>query len=74
MSMKAEELSFLGVSDSKAKSKMMGKLKDKNIIMPTTPNGRIYTLKFVNNYLLRGVMKVLEQNGFISDFLNKANK
>ncbi len=74
MSMKAEELGFLGVSDSKAKSKMMGKLKDKNIIMPTTPNGRIYTLKFVNNYLLRGVMKVLEQNGFISDFLNKANK
>ncbi len=72
MSMKAEELSFLGVSDSKAKSKMMSKLKDKNIVMPTTPNGRIYTLKFVNNYLLRGVMKVLEQNGFISDFLNKA--
>jgi hypothetical protein len=45
--------------------------KDKNIIMPTTENGRTYTLKFVNNYLLRGIMKVLEQNGFISDFLNK---
>lgn len=70
LSMKAEELSFLGVENSKEKSKIMGKLKDKNIIMPTTPNGRIYTLKFVNNYLLRGVMKVLEQNGFVSDFLN----
>jgi len=70
LSMKAEELSFLGVENSKEKSKIMGKLKDKNIIMPTTKNGRIYTLKFVNNYLLRGVMKVLEHNGFISDFLN----
>ncbi len=74
LSMKAEELSFLGVESSKEKSKIMGKLKDKNIIMSTTPNGRIYTLKFVNNYLLRGVMKVLEQNGFVSDFLNKINK
>lgn len=74
MSMKAEELSFMGINDSKSKSRIMGKLKDKNIIMPTSPNGRIYTLKFVNNYLLRGVMRVLEQNGFISDFLNKAKQ
>lgn len=71
IAMKSEELSFLGIKDSKAKSKIMSKLKEKNIIMPTTPNGRIYTLKFVNNYLLRGVMRVLEQNGFISDFLNQ---
>lgn len=70
LSMKAEELSFMGVESSKEKSKIMGKLKEKNIIMPTVQNGRIYTLKFVNNYLLRGVMKVLEQNGFVSDFLN----
>ena len=73
LSMKAEELSFLGIENSKEKSKIMGKLKNRNIIMPTTPNGRIYTLKFVNNYLLRGAMKVLEQNGFVSDFLNKAS-
>ena len=74
ISMKAEELSFLGINDSKSKSKIMAKLKEKNIIMPTTPNGRIYTLKFVNNYLLRGVMKVLQQNGFISDFLNQGKQ
>ncbi|WP_162845254.1 Fic family protein [Hydromonas duriensis] len=72
LSMKAEELSLLGIEGSKEKSKVMGKLKDKNIIMSTTPNGRIYTLKFINNYLLRGVMKVLERNGFVSDFLNTA--
>lgn len=70
MSMKAQELSFLGIKDSKQKSKIMTRLKEKNMIMPISENGRIYTLRFVNNYLLRGVMKVLEQNGFISDFLN----
>jgi len=70
ISMKSEELSKLGITDSKKKSRTMSKLKDKNIIMSTTPNGRIYTLKFINNYLLRNVMKILDENGFISDFLN----
>ena len=69
-SMKSEELSQLGINNSKEKSKIMTKLKDKNIIISTTPNGRIYTLKFINNYLLRGVMRILEQKGFVSDFLN----
>lgn len=70
MSMKSEELSFLGITDSKEKSKIMGRLREKKIIMSTTPNGRIYTLRFGNNYLLRGIMKILDNNGFISDFLN----
>lgn len=70
MAMKSEELKFLDIHDSKAKSKVMSNLKNKKIIMPTSKNGRIYTLKFVNNYLLRGVMKILEEKGFVSDFLN----
>jgi len=70
MSMKAEELKFLGITDSKKKSTTMTKLKNKNIIVPTTEGGRIYTIKFVNNYLLRGIMKILHDNGFVSDFLN----
>lgn len=70
MSMKSEELSALGINDSKKKSIVMGKLKDKNIIVPVTKGGRIYTIKFVNNYLLRGIMRVLKENGFVSDFLN----
>ena len=70
ISMKSEELSSLGITDSKKKSLAMTKLKKKNIIMPTTSNGRIYTIKFINNYLLRGVMKILNENGFVSDFLN----
>ncbi|MDX9813521.1 MAG: Fic family protein [Sulfurimonas sp.] len=70
VSMKSEELSFLGITDSKKKSNIMAKLKDKKIIMPTVANGRIYTLRFGSNYLLRGVMKILDKNGFVSDFLN----
>lgn len=70
MAMKSQELDFMGIKDSKQKSKIMTKLKDKGMIVPTTEGGRIYTLLFVNNYLLRGVMRVLDQNGFISEFLN----
>lgn len=73
MAMKAEELNFLGITDSKKKSTIMAKLKDRDIIIPLTTGGRIYTIKFVNNYLLRGIMKVLNENGFVSDFL-KTNK
>lgn len=70
ISMKSEELSFLGIDDSKKKTRIMSKLKDKKMIMPTTLNGRIYTLRFNNNYLLRAIMKILDENGFVSDFLN----
>ena len=74
MAMKSEELSFLGITDSKKKAVVMGKLKEKNIVVPITKGGRIYTIRFVNNYLLRGIMNVLKENGFVSDFLNKKEK
>lgn len=70
MAMKSEELSILGINDSKRKAIVMGKLKDKGMIIPLTEGGRIYTIKFVNNYLLRSIMNVLKEKGFVSDFLN----
>lgn len=70
MAMKAEELSALGINDSKAKSRTMAKLRDKGIISPSIEKGRIYTIRFINNYLLRGIMEELDENGFVSDFLN----
>lgn len=70
MSMKSEELSFLDIKNSKKKSILMNKLKDKNIIAPITDNGRIYTVNFINNYLLRCIVRVLKERGFVSDFLN----
>lgn len=71
MTMKSEQLEVLGIENSVTKSRIMAKLKDKKIIRPITPGGRIYTIQFVNNYLLRGVIKALEEEGFVSDFLNK---
>jgi len=72
MSMKSEELgeAIGGHLDSKKKSMIMSKLKEKGIINSTTEKGRIYTIHFINNYLLRGVVKILQQKGFVSDFLN----
>ncbi|TRZ77260.1 Fic family protein [bacterium] len=71
MSMKSEELDKLGINNSLQKSRIMAKLRDKNIVCPVKKGGRIYTIKFVNNYLLRGVIESLKENGFVSDFLNK---
>ncbi|CAE10220.1 conserved hypothetical protein [Wolinella succinogenes] len=70
MMMKSEELSHMGITDSRKKASTMAKLRDKKMIQPIVPNGRIYTIHFVNNYLLRGIMNVLQQKGFVSDFLN----
>jgi Fic family protein len=74
MAMKSEELDFLGTMTSKNKSIIMGKLKDKKIIKPVTDGGRIYTIQFANNHLLRGIMKVLTAKGFVSNFLNNNDK
>ncbi|MDD2826693.1 MAG: Fic family protein [Sulfurospirillaceae bacterium] len=70
MAMKSEELAHFGIHDSKKKSLVMAKLKDKKMIDAISEGGRIYTLKFVNNYLLRGIMQTLKSKGFVSDFLN----
>ena len=70
MRMKAEELDKFGIDKSKEKSNIMAKLKDKKMIMSIRDGGRIYTVYFVNSYLLRSIMQVLKDNGFVSDFLN----
>ena len=70
MRMKAEELDKFDIHKSKEKSNIMAKLKDKKMIMPIRDGGRIYTVYFVNSYLLRSIMQVLKDNGFVSDFLN----
>lgn len=71
ITMKSEELKYLGITDSKKKSVMMSKLRDKKMIKSTTKGGRIYTINFANGYLLRSTMKALGDLGFISDFLNE---
>jgi len=70
MLIKSEELSKLWIKSSVQKSRIMTKLKDKNIIHPIKKWWRIYTISFVDNKLLRWVIEILEEEWFVSDFLN----
>ncbi len=69
IAMKAEELSNLGIYNSVQKSRVMKNLREKKLVKPIKEGGRIYTINFVNNYLLRGVIASLDNEGFIADFL-----
>jgi Fic family protein len=71
MAIKSSELDRFGIKGSQKKSYVMQKLRDKNMVRPTKEGGRIYTIYFANNYLLRGVIQTLEENGFVADFLNQ---
>ncbi len=71
MVIKSEELKDFGIKNSVQKSRIIAKLREKNIIRPLKQKGRIYTIHFINNYLLRGVIKSLTDQGFVSDFLNQ---
>lgn len=71
ITMKSEELKNFGITNAVQKSRIMAKLRGKNMIIPTKTNGRIYTINFVNNYLLRGIIKSLENEKFVPEFLNK---
>ena len=71
MQIKAEELSEVGIMTSVAKSRAIAKLRDKKMVMSIKKNGRIYTISFVGNVLLRNVIKILNKRGFIADFLNR---
>lgn len=70
MQIKSEELSEIGIINGKKKSLIMSELKKKDIIFPIKENGRIYTLHFMNNYLLRWVVQIFNEKWFVSDFLN----
>lgn len=46
-------------------SRQIKKLLDKKMLMPVKDASRKYVLRFDNNFLLRGVMKMLDENGFL---------
>lgn len=74
MSIKSADLEkMIGQESSVQRSRILKKLKDKNMLIPLKEKGRIYTIGFANNYLLRGVMYVLEKNDFIPASLNRKN-
>lgn len=71
MSIKSAELSKIGITETAQKTYLMKKLRDKKMVRPTEEGGRIYTVRFINSYLLRGVTQALNENGFVAEFLNK---
>lgn len=47
------------------------KLVDQGMLLPISPGARQYTIGFSNNYLIRGVIKSLREEGFIPEQLDK---
>jgi len=48
------------------RSRILRSLKDKDMIVPIKNKNRIYSLRFYNNYLLRGIIIALTKEGFVS--------
>lgn len=46
------------------------KLVDQGMLLPLSPGARQYTIGFSNNYLIRGVIKALRDEGFIPEPLD----
>jgi Fic family protein len=55
---------FPGKVDAEV-SRQIRKLIDKNMLIPEKENGRKYVIRFDNNYLLRGIIKSLDDKGFL---------
>ena len=74
MSIKSSDLdAIIGQESSVQRSRILRRLKDKEMLRPVPGKSRVYTIGFVNNYLLRGIFYVLEKNGFVPPSLNKKN-
>ncbi len=46
-------------------SRFLRGMREKKLIKPITPNARKYVIEISNGYLLRGVIKALDQNDFL---------
>jgi Fic family protein len=64
---------IIGKESSVQRSRILRKLKDKEMLIALPRKRHIYTIGFVNNYLMRGIFYVLEKNGFVPPSLNKKN-
>jgi Fic family protein len=46
-------------------SRIIRRLKEKNMVVSIAENERKYYINFYNNYLLRGIIEILKQEGFL---------
>lgn len=72
MSIKSADIGkIIGEKSAVQRSRVIKRLREKEMLVRLPKKSRIYSIGFVNNYLLRGVIHVLEQNNFISKSLNQ---
>src|SRR6266481_3030099 len=66
MTIKSSDLdAIIGEESAVQRSRILKRLKDKEMLRPVPGKSRVYTIGFVNSYLLRGIFYVLEKNGFV---------
>jgi predicted transcriptional regulator len=46
-------------------TRVINRLKEKKMLMAEKENGRKYVIRFDNNYLLRAIMRKLDEKGFL---------
>lgn len=72
MIIKSSDLdTIIGEESPTQRSRILKRLKEKEMLRPVPGKSRVYTIGFVNNYLLRGIFYILEKNGFVPASLNK---
>lgn len=63
----------IGEASPVTRSRVIRQLRQKEMLVPLKDKGRIYTIQFANNYLLRGIVEVLIEQGFVPASLNQNN-
>ncbi|MFA5886506.1 MAG: Fic family protein [Patescibacteria group bacterium] len=66
-------IKMIGKESPVQRSRILRRLKEKHMLIPLEDKGRVYTIGFANNYLLRGMIHILEKNDFIPLSLNNKN-
>lgn len=67
----ADVAAVLPQQSSNQRTYLIKKLVDQGMLLPLNPGARQYTIGFSNNYLIRGVIKSLREQGFIPEPLEK---
>lgn len=72
MTIRAGDLKeLLGISSAVQRSRILGRLLEKQMLKPIEEGGRIYTISFFGNFLFREVTQLLIEKGFVPESLNK---
>jgi Fic family protein len=72
MTIRAGDLEMLlGTESPVQRSRIIGRLLEKEMLKPIEEGGRIYTISFFGNYLFREVTQLLIEKKFVPESLNK---